>query len=268
MTDPLDAVRWKIHRAHEHLETLQLALAAFMWREPYNTVADLNAEQDEVVVTLVVREEPPKEWGPVFGDFVHNLRSALDHLAIALVRKQSLSADISRTGFPIFSSDPYGPKAHPSAKGRWTGMVKGMTADQIAAIKSMQPFDNPQPPGMIDTLLGLSMLDNADKHFGLTPFTGALGKDWQVEVRKVKDCRLGTFEYIPPTGPLESGAVIARTAVTRTGPNPEVDVRFQVYVGVLIAGDMPDGSVIEVVLKHMATRVLDIVNDFDRRFFR
>jgi len=47
-----------------------------------------------------IREDPPAEWSAIIGDAVHNARSALDHLAFALVEANGGSAD-ENTTFPI-----------------------------------------------------------------------------------------------------------------------------------------------------------------------
>jgi hypothetical protein len=42
----------------------------------------------------------------IVGDAVHNMRSALDHLACRLVERHSPGADLDRTAFPIWTDDP------------------------------------------------------------------------------------------------------------------------------------------------------------------
>lgn len=261
MPDPLLAVKLKIRRAHEHLHFLQLAIQGFFQREPYNTLSRFDRQTDRYVVSLVVREDPPAEWGPMIGDFVNNLRSALDHLAVALVKRSGGATD--RTSFPIFAERP--------AESQWKASIVGMQPDHITAILAVQPFNNPQPPGLIDTLRWLRELSNQDKHRALTPLVGVLGEGIRCcTVLKIQDCLLGPFESTISTGPVPPhGTEVANAIVTPTGPNPEVDVRVQMSVGVCLnAPPIPPSAGVGEFLVAASTRVVDIVNDFERRFFQ
>jgi hypothetical protein len=265
--DELNAVRLKIGRAHEHLHALHIAIQGFMWRQPYNSVGHLDREASTYVVRLVVREQPPPEWGPLFGDFISNLRSALDLLAVSLVEKAGKKPSTS-TAFPIVDKDPDRPEAQPREKQAWASRVAGMSSDEVAAIRTLQPFNNPTPPYLVDTLVALRELSNRDKHRGLTPMIGVKGDISNFEVRKVQDCELAPVAGTRLYRPLEHGAEVARFPVTITGPDPDVDVRVQVPVAVSVdVPPIPPGTPIDEVLANVSTRVLEIVNDFERRFF-
>jgi hypothetical protein len=269
MPAELDAVRLKLHRASEHADALHSAIDAFLWRDSYDAAVKLDAQTNELIVSMIVREHPPREWGPRLGDFVHNLRSALDHLAIALVLRNKPTANIKQTAFPMFSKDPFRPNAPPKDQDMWKARVQGMSTQQVAAIKALQPFNNPQPAGRIDTLTALNNLSNTDKHRGLIPIRGLAGETVQLIPRQTQGWQLHATTAAVPVGRLEDGAVIARFKLTPLEANPSVDVDIgaQVSIGITLDEGVPPGTVIDQVLRLLYTRVLDIVNDFEKRFF-
>jgi hypothetical protein len=97
------------------------------------------------------------------GDIVHNLRSALDHLAHQLVLVGSPGKEPTRRiEFPI-AKDFATYEKDKRAK------VEGMRQDAIAAIDALKPYK-----GGNDDLWRIHELDNIDKHRGL--FT--IGRDY------------------------------------------------------------------------------------------
>ena len=77
---PLDGVRAKVDRADVPLSALQHELTEFMNTEPFTI--DVAGPDDDGWWDGIVRmlHQPPLSIGILVGDFVHNLRSALDHL--------------------------------------------------------------------------------------------------------------------------------------------------------------------------------------------
>jgi hypothetical protein len=269
MSGDLDAVRLKLHRAQIHLEALHAAVQAFHWRDAYDARVELDAQANELVVIAIVRENPPREWAPLFGDLIHNLRSALDHLAIALVLSTMPTANTRTNAFPIFDEDPYRPKAPKSDKDTWKKLVKGMSAEQVAAVREVQPFNTPIPASMVNTLTVIGTLSNTDKHRTLIPIGGAAGGAVELDPRKLDGWKLNARIAAPPMGKIEHGTVIARFGLTPLVPNPDMDVDVGVRFGVSVTLDegVPPGTSIDTVLRASYTRVLDIVNDFEARFF-
>lgn len=104
-----DGIRAKLDRAREHLNVLDDLIGAYFKTHPYRIVGE-EARRDGYwyfAVYLEVTTYPPDEiWGPIIGDTVHNLRSALDHIA------WRLALDAARVGtprlieYPIFFDNP------------------------------------------------------------------------------------------------------------------------------------------------------------------
>ncbi len=269
MSGDLAAVRLKLHRAQEHLETLHSAVQAFHWRDAYDARVELDAQANELVVIAIVREQPPADWGPLFGDLIHNLRSALDHLAIALVLSHTPTANPRTNAFPIFERDPDAPRASKRNKDTWKQLVKGMSGEQIAAVKEVQPFNTPITQGCVNTLTAISKLSNTDKHRGLIPIGGVAGGAVELVPRKLNGWQVDTSIAAAPVRRIEHDAVIARFGLTALVSNPEMDVDVGARIGVSVTlnQDVPPGTDIDEVLRFSYTRVLDIVNDFETKFF-
>ncbi len=77
----------KLARAEVHLQTLTTELRAFLDAEPYSFRTRLDYENSRYVFYVERVDEPPLRFGAIIGDFVHNLRSALDHLTWQLAFK-------------------------------------------------------------------------------------------------------------------------------------------------------------------------------------
>src|SRR5262245_23363930 len=88
----------------------------------------------------------------MIGDTVHNLRSALDHLAWQLVEANG-GAPTDKTAFPMSNSAD----AFESARGR---QMKGIASDAQELIRSVQAYHSYHNRH----LAALAALDNVDKH--------------------------------------------------------------------------------------------------------
>jgi hypothetical protein len=79
--DRIILIRVKIERAKKHLRNLETELAEFGKKEFYAVVTDPNSQLRQLGKYRIL----PFDALPAAGDIVHNLRSALDHLASQLV---------------------------------------------------------------------------------------------------------------------------------------------------------------------------------------
>ena len=90
----------------------------------------------KIVVRLGEVPELPADFSAVVGDFFHNVRSALDHLAWQLVLRHGLEPT-RKTAFPI----------HLEAPENGVRVVPGVGDDALAAIDALQPYNwNPDEP--------------------------------------------------------------------------------------------------------------------------
>src|SRR5215217_1723251 len=147
-------IRTKIERAKKHFRDLEAARNRFINPYPDVITSDPDPDTGDSVFKVVNIRTPPDKLGLIAGDVIHNLRSALDHLAYQLVLVNGREPTI-RTGYPIFKTA----KSYETDK---AGKVKGMSDAAIHAIDATEPYG-----GGTDELYRLHTLDITDKHHGL-----------------------------------------------------------------------------------------------------
>jgi hypothetical protein len=161
--------RTKVERAQHHLGDFVERIAPLRERRAYPVSEKLEThEQERVYIARIDIPEPTDPLLPIIaGDLMFNLRSALDHLAVALVREPS-----ERTAFPIFTDDleardPItGKYLHRSARKRWKAMTKGFPERAMPTIERAQPYRHLREgrDPQYASLALLRVLQNADKH--------------------------------------------------------------------------------------------------------
>lgn len=175
-TDSLLGARLKIERARQHLESLRHETRVFTETNPYEIVAKRDPQSGDHVVRIRYKRpnvKVPLRLSLIAGDIAHNLRSALDHLAVQLA---IIGTGASRTTqFPIFGDeDDYRQLEDRHLR----GIVKG----HRTRIEALQPYHvgkliasgqgltGKQDPLMPNVwLMIVGRLDNTDKHRLLLP---------------------------------------------------------------------------------------------------
>jgi hypothetical protein len=132
MVGDLTSVRLKFKRAQAHLDVLNAALDnADRTTNLYGLACEPDIEPGYYVVK-VVQDGDTDQWSLSLGDFLHNLRSVLDHLAWQLVIANGKNP--GRPMFPItLDADWFDTKGNEH--------LTGVHPDAIAAIRALQPFD-------------------------------------------------------------------------------------------------------------------------------
>jgi hypothetical protein len=166
MNNPLLSCRIKIDRAREHLFYLNKAiegLPALATHEAF-TQHDLNEFTREYRLANI--KGLPPHFGTFIGDAIHNLCSALDSLAVALVKREGHTDEgiLRSTYFPIKEE---GPKSN-SADDKFFERI-GPKAAEI--VKRIEPY----PGGKGETLCDLRYLNRIDKHRTIIPVMTVFG---------------------------------------------------------------------------------------------
>jgi hypothetical protein len=211
--------RAKLERAKDHFEALAETQTAFL-RDPdtYDIALEVNKQRRPVLRVEDIKEPGP-DWGLLIGDCVHNLRSALDHLAFQLMlgnRSGRVPRELVKSSaFPIYLSSrefrklrTKGPKRGQPTPDSGLNKIVGVSATATAIIERLQPYHRRKNPGT-RTLWELQELSNTDKHrlFPLIYSTFELG---HFQIRGNVPFELREFESVP--GRLKRNAVIARWA--------------------------------------------------------
>lgn len=168
-TDRLILVSVKIHRAKKHLRDLESELASFGMKEFYAVTTDTNTELRQLGKHRILTFDTLG----LAGDVIHNLRSALDHLANQLAWVGSGNEPSRQVEFPIAKDAA----TYERDKARKT---QGILPEVVKAIDALEPYKN----GKGEALWQLHELDNIDKHRTLFTYSHDcfLVADWLSEV--------------------------------------------------------------------------------------
>jgi hypothetical protein len=215
----LSSVDAKLAWAEQHFATLKSGVDAFLKDERNSILLDGNADATKYVVRAVIPEMPDTQrWGLIFGDFVHCLRSALDHLLYA-ISVDELKADPPPNERKIMMLLKRSEQGFRDARYR----IEDLGPEVQARVESLQPY-----PGSNNLLLGLlDDLDIRDKHrllnvilVGLDEAIGLIsglipGQECQIDASRK---------------PLEDQTPIFTLTLDR--PNPDVKVEGSLFIGV------------------------------------
>ena len=168
--DKASPVRLKIKRAEKHISDLDVCIQSFFDSNPYRIGAKPHPVAAINHTTLFIAEvQPvPSDIALILGDAIHNLRSALDHLAWQLVKAGGGQPDRD-TFFPICESS----QQYASAFGR--GEIKRMPVGAEKVLSSIQPYQT-----LDQNLWLLHRLDIIDKHRLLLTIAAIMDK-WGID---------------------------------------------------------------------------------------
>lgn len=161
--DRLTLIRIKIERANKHIAELEDFILSSGVLEGKSIRRNTDAEARNPSLHIGAFHIYDPRIPAFIGDAVHNLRSALDHLAFHLVmvgidKGESRTKPWEMIQFPItHCADSYKSE-------RTAGKVQGMERKAIEAIDALKPYKDGY-----DALWLLHKLDNADKHSFILP---------------------------------------------------------------------------------------------------
>jgi hypothetical protein len=208
MTDTFESALWKVDRARKHAEDLETEVRAFWTADPYE-IETVGSPLTGAGSYRVKRITALPEIIPLIaGDAAHNIRSALDHFAWAVVAPLERSV---RTCFPIWNSTAA--RTPDKWRKQVDGQLKGASADLIEAVKKLEPWET----GRDSLLWAIHELDRVDKHRLLLSVAVALtrvgldGDSYELAVAKkfsggdpAKPLALEPIKWTP----LEEGTVL------------------------------------------------------------
>lgn len=154
----------KLDRAERHIAEVEDEVRAYVESDP---ISLRTVDTHTVALDFA---DVPAHLPIVVADVVHNLRSALDHLAAALVPKKHRRD----TMFPIFFAGVWEPgpdnenKERKKARERWDTTTRHMAPEAIEILKQIQAEDRDDWPARgVPPLDRLNRFANRDKHAGL-----------------------------------------------------------------------------------------------------
>jgi hypothetical protein len=147
----------KLGRAEEHLDTLDARIGEYFADKPYVSVREYDPQHNTRLAGIRITKRPPTDLALVIGDYLHNLRSALDHLAWELVIASG-GKPSPRTEFPIYKdARVYQRKTSGIA-------IRPCIAPHVGTfIEGLQPYHQGDD-ALLHPLWILHELSNIDKH--------------------------------------------------------------------------------------------------------
>jgi hypothetical protein len=257
------ASHWiKLVRAKQHLDELKAAVRSYSDSRPYEVSQSVEGKGNrrEWVYRATISDAVDPLLPAIAGDFLFGARSAIDHIAVALVpnkRKSKASFPIATVN--IWEKDPTTGdyfKRNREAIASWETATDGMPAKAYKLIETLQPYqwikDGQDPNDHV--LAILSALHNADKHRQLVFVKRGIAPT-RITVRAHDERMYGRAVPPLPSHKLaEDGAVIARL------PH-EMDVQVEGAVQLAIGSSQhtenyPFPGVCDKILDFVGTRVL------------
>lgn len=256
----LGLVQSKTNRARDHVATLEQAIREFFDSKPYQVSTKRDSQTRRLIYFVSSVQQAPSSFATITGDVLHNLRSALDHLAYQLFLVESKGSGNGRhVQFPI------GLDAKDYAKQRNRRTV-GMRKDAIAMLDSIEPYKG----GKGHKFWVLQELNNADKH----RFLIAIGSNFQSvnigalmtselrEAGKARDMDIPIIDlYLKPKDtlfPVQVGDALF-TDMPDAQENSKIDFRFNIGLSV---PNILEGVVLLDTLKDFCDLVSNTVLGF------
>ena len=247
-----DSAYDKVWRVGANLKALDAALMTYTENDPHAITAHFEADTGWHSVCLLPRPPGP-EFGLIVGEAVHNLRSALDHVAWQLANLDGVPADPNGVQFPMLTSEPKDFYQHRN--------VNGMREEHKAVLESLQPYKTSEA----NVWPVLAWLSNTDKHRTLHTTASVVSQlvPHALQPHKGSEIAKAEFGY---TGLLEGETEIGRLLVYPKNPELQVHMQINPAIGVVFGErDSPiygaDTSGYLKVLQQLVEGVIDL---FDR----
>jgi hypothetical protein len=217
MPASLEGVRAKLDRAEDHLNAVAEELRRLV--EGHRDAVRVEQDSaDKSLYRLIAQNLPDIQpsVGVILGDFLHDTRSALDHLVHELVVLAG-GTPHNRHQFPILDAkgDWKGKVVQPGKKG--LGMLDFIDPAHVAVIESLQPYT---PTTGLKSLALLRDFSNTDKHRLIPSAFFAYTATPSVGVKIVLPAEIEGFNFSKSGEPLENDAEIGRIRPTVSLPIP------------------------------------------------
>lgn len=221
----------KVKRAQRHMIEIELEIRRYAEKHAYRPVRITHGKRKRDVWSykLELTEQPDPMIAATLGDFLFDLRSALDHILSACAPNQR-----ERRSFPISYENMAAGAANDEARKGFLQSLRGLPIDAQAIVVSFQPWGAPVPQGQ--PIGVISRLNNRDKHRELVVVaTGARNvrvsvqtRDWREEVSATP---AGRF--------VQADAIVTEFTDTHTPPLSDAEVSVQLNATPMVYVEVP-----------------------------
>lgn len=129
----IDNIRVKIQRARKYVDEAATFIESYLDKKPFVVSYKRDPNTRRLVYFVSSVQEPDPQLSGMVGDALHNLRSALDHIAYQLVLIGTGKAPSRRVYFPIWDS-----QAKYEAEGR--SQIDGARPEAVTAVDAIKPY--------------------------------------------------------------------------------------------------------------------------------
>jgi len=226
---------FKLARALEHLEAYNRVAKRWIDLQgkslPFQSDSEVSVQGTRYIVYWKPIEElPAAELGLLVGDFLHSLRSSLDHLAYELAAAYTVplpprAAEASE--FPVFWKRPMNAREEQAKIGC-------IHPDAVKLIKAIQPHHKGNKYTE-DPLWILNELERIDKHRTLHITVHQLTKN------DIAGRNMGILSFTGMATPegLKKGAKVAEFLVARIDPNQPMNVDYRLSTTITLEPGLP-----------------------------
>jgi hypothetical protein len=159
---PLDNCRLKVARAKEQFDSLHDEIAQFAKNNPCPVEIKVDPQTGDELIEVPEPPVFPGRWGVIVGEITYGLRSSLDHLIGAFLRKAGREPH-GDTAFPISKTrDRYLRKNNRGITHR-DRVLRGVPEPLKQRVDSLQPYQRGDL-AEDDPLFVLSQIANRDEH--------------------------------------------------------------------------------------------------------
>jgi hypothetical protein len=160
--DALESARLKLIRASEHIKVIEQYGRRYARRKPHKIITDPKGRE-----TAEIRKAPPDDIAVLAGEVLYQLRSALDHLAFDLVKRNRMGTSLpseweENCCFPLWTDPPKKPPVYNCYKNRLPNISKAAFAFiEVFSLIRVEAALESAPPKSWD---GWLICQNIDKH--------------------------------------------------------------------------------------------------------
>jgi hypothetical protein len=242
----------KLQRAEEHVSELEQAIVEYIGADPYDIPEEPERNGEWLIVRLgSIRLPPDPRWGVRVGEFLHDLRSALDNLVWQLVLLNG-ETPWEKNQFPIYT---YAPERQ-----RMDERLRGLRADHRAQIEELQPYPGPHVHRQIKAaLVWLALLTNIDKHRFMHP-TITVMREGDATTDILDATPNAGAEVLWTAGELDEGAELMRWRVTT--PNTKVTLGGQMTFPIVFGDPRVDLDLLDTVRERVGQVIERFKPDF------
>jgi hypothetical protein len=230
----------KLDRAREHLHTLHDELSVFFNSEPYGVTGKLDAQSGWYVFRIDVRREMPARIAILVGEYVHQLRSILDHLGYQLalwkLRNEGKTGKVRQTSFIIETSQK-------KFREKQAGRPDNIPQEWKDLIEALQPYHASEGPldPHAEALAIIEKIWNIDKHsLVFSPPRVQPGQRHGIPSWYIPNADAGPVleDRLNHGADLKQDAEVTKVRLKPVGPNPQVDMDARLSVEIA----MDDGT--------------------------